>query len=72
MNFTPRERASTALNHRLPDVTPWQIDLTGEAYATTGEYLGDPGFGATIDNHHTTCYTGLVEVSPGRLGLAYD
>lgn len=65
MSITPRERVLTALAHRQPDVTPWQIDLTSEARAKTAAYLGDPDFEAKIGNHLAICEEGyFVEVRP--------
>ena len=51
MTPTKRERVLTALAHRQPDVTPWQIDLTIDARNNTAEYLGDPDFVSKIGNH---------------------
>ncbi len=51
MSITPRERVLTALAHRQPDKTPWQLDLTIEAHARTAAYLGDPDFLSRVGNH---------------------
>jgi uroporphyrinogen decarboxylase len=56
MPITRRERMLTALAHRQPDVTPWQIDLTTEAREATARYLGDDDFVASIGNHF--CHAG--------------
>jgi uroporphyrinogen decarboxylase len=65
MTITPRERVLTALAHRQPDITPWQIDLTQEARHNTAVYLGDPDFVAKIGNHLAGCEDGyFVEVRP--------
>ena len=66
MIITPRERVLTALAHKQPDVTPWQIDLTIDAQAQTAAYLGDPDFVSKIGNHLAGCEDGYFsEVSPG-------
>ena len=54
MNTTPRERLLTALAHRQPDVTPWQIDLTQDARDATAR------IGAVRRTHRP------VEVYPRR------
>jgi len=65
MSITPRERVLTALAHRQPDMTPWQIDLTIDARAKTAAYLGDPDFEAKIGNHLAICEEGyFTEVRP--------
>ena len=65
MAVTPRERVLTALAHKQPDVTPWQIDLTIDARNQTAEYLGDPDFEAKIGNHLAGVEDGyFVEVRP--------
>jgi len=62
---TPRERVLTALAHRQPDVTPWQIDLTTDARNRTAAYLGDPDFEAKIGNHLAGCEDGyFIEIQP--------
>ncbi len=63
---TPRDRVLTALAHRQPDVTPWQIDLTIDARARTAAYLGDDDFMAQAGNHLAGWEDGeFVEVRPG-------
>jgi len=65
MTITPRERVLTALAHRQPDVTPWQIDLTIDAYNQTAAYLGDPDFYPKLGNHVVGVEDGyFVEVRP--------
>lgn len=63
---TPRQRVLTALAHRQPDVTPWQIDLTIDARARTAAYLGDPDFMARAGNHLAGWEDGeFIEMRPG-------
>ncbi len=65
MTITPRERVLTALAHRQPDVTPWQIDLTIDAHDQTAAYLGDPDFAAKMGNHLVGGEDGyFVEIRP--------
>ena len=65
MTITPRERVLTALGHKQPDVTPWQIDLTIDARAKTAAYLGDESFEDKIGNHLAGCEDGyFVEIRP--------
>lgn len=51
MTTSPRDRVLTALAHKQPDVTPWQIDLTIDAHDNTARYLNDPDFERKIGNH---------------------
>lgn len=67
MTITRRERMLTALAHRQPDVTPWQIDLTSDAREATARLLGDPDFEAKIGNHLALVSDGWFEdVGAGR------
>ncbi|MFH1084352.1 MAG: uroporphyrinogen decarboxylase family protein, partial [Chloroflexota bacterium] len=67
MSITPRERTLTALAHRQPDVTPWQIDLTQDARDATARFLGDADFVAKIGNHLAFYSDGYFdEVQPGH------
>jgi uroporphyrinogen decarboxylase len=71
MSPTPKERVLTALAHRQPDVTPWQIDLTADARDATAAHLGAaslgaPDLSARLGNHLAGYEDGwFEEVSPG-------
>jgi len=68
MCTTARQRVVTALSHRSPDVTPWQIDLTADARAKTARILGIPELEVDVHlgNHLAICEDGgFVEVGPG-------
>ena len=67
MSPTPRERVLTALAHRQPDVTPWQINLTTDAHDATAAYLGESvDLNAYLDNHLASYEDGwFEEVRPG-------
>ncbi len=48
---TRRERVLCALHHQQPDVCPWQINPTVDAYARVAEYLGDEDWIEGVGNH---------------------
>jgi uroporphyrinogen decarboxylase len=65
MPITPRERVLTALAHKQPDVTPWQIDLTIDAHHNLATYLQTPDLSAKLGNHLVGCEDGyFTEVRP--------
>ena len=65
MTPTPCQRVLTALAHRQPDVTPWQIDLTIEAHERAAAHFGDAQFEEVIGNHLAGYEDGwFVEVRP--------
>ncbi|NLV73936.1 MAG: uroporphyrinogen decarboxylase [Chloroflexi bacterium] len=66
MATTPRQRVLDAVNHRQPDVCPWQIDLTIDAHDHVAAALQDPDFTSKIGNHLAGCEDGyFTEVEPG-------
>lgn len=48
-----RERVLTALQHRQPDVVPYDIRFTKPAHAKMAQYYGDPDFASKLGN----CFT---------------
>jgi len=67
MPITARERVRTAVAHRLPDVTPWQIDLTSEARRNLQNWLGVADVEPLLGNHLAICEDGYFEeVAPDR------
>jgi uroporphyrinogen decarboxylase len=65
MPITPRERVLTALAHKQPDVTPWQIDLTIDAHHSLATYLRTPDIETKLGNHLAGCEDGyFTEVRP--------
>jgi uroporphyrinogen decarboxylase len=65
MPQTPRERVLTTLRHEQPDVAPWQIDLTIDAYQYTAQYLGVDDLEPLLGNHLAICEDGgFAEVRP--------
>jgi len=42
--MTEKERVLLALNHQMPDMTPYQLDLTDLVYARLQEYFSDDDF----------------------------
>jgi len=51
MSVLARDRVLTSLAHEQPDVTPWQINPTIDAYKRLVEYTGDPDYISKIGNH---------------------
>ena len=60
--MTHKERVTTALHHRQPDMVPYQIGFTQKAHAKMVDYYGDPQFAAKIGNH----FLGLSPLLPGQ------
>ncbi|MGC8863120.1 MAG: uroporphyrinogen decarboxylase family protein, partial [Armatimonadota bacterium] len=64
--MTRRERVIAAINHAQPDICPYTIELTGQAYDRLVEYVGDPGYVDCIGTHITAAkYGSKVEDPPG-------
>ncbi len=59
--MTNRERVLASLRHQQPDITPYNIGFTHNAYRNMVEYTGDPDFYARIDN----CFTILSTTAEG-------
>jgi len=77
MTLSCKERVLIALQHRQPDVTPWQINLTADAHDQTARYLGDPDFARKMGNHLASYADGwFEEVRPGfwrdQFGLVWN
>ena len=49
-----RERVCATLNHKQPDVTPYNIGFTQKAHAKMVDFYGDPGFASKLGNCLTT------------------
>jgi len=50
--MTPRERVILALEHRAPDIAPYQLDMTGAVYKKLADYYGREDFEfARLNNH---------------------
>lgn len=78
--MTKRQRLQTALAHRQPDKTPWNIECTSELTAAVETHLGleSGGFEEWAGNHceKISYNIGGGEVSPGRFedefGVVWD
>jgi len=48
--MTPRERVILALEHRAPDIAPYQLDMTGAVYKKLTDHYGreDGGFHRSV------------------------
>ena len=68
--MTKRERIETALQHRQPDVTPWNIECTSELTSAVEKRLGlgHGGFAEWVGNHceKISYNIGGSEVRPGH------
>ncbi|MCX8053743.1 MAG: uroporphyrinogen decarboxylase [Armatimonadetes bacterium] len=64
--MTRRERVIAAINHRQPDICPYTVDLTSQAYERLVDYVGDPGYVERIGQHILAAHYGWkVENPPG-------
>jgi len=68
---TPRERVLAAVEHREPDVVPYQVSFTQPAFARMVDATGDPDFAAKIGNHLAVAEAeppdAWTEVRPGYM-----
>jgi uroporphyrinogen decarboxylase len=64
--MTRRERVIAAIEHRQPDIVPYTIGLTRQAYDRLIGYVGDQGYVDRIGSHITGAgYGWQVEDPPG-------
>ncbi len=64
--MTARQRVLTALEHRQPDMAPYQIDFTAASLQKAIEYYNDPDLMSTLGNHLAIIGFGSSEeVKPG-------
>ena len=68
-----RDRVLAAIEHREPDMVPWQMDCTHQQLEKMIRHTGDPLFAEHVGNHIQSVYfDGYLEELPDRPGYFSD